>query len=61
MSIFDLLDKSKYVSSSIKRRRVAICSNCPKLFRPTGQCKLCACFVNQKTKLNTESCPIDKW
>ena len=61
MSIFDLLDESKYVNSSVKRRRVAICKNCPDLFTPTNQCKKCACFVNQKAKLSTESCPKGKW
>lgn len=28
---------------------------------PTSMCRLCKCNVHLKTKLRSESCPIDKW
>lgn len=27
----------------------------------TGNCKLCGCFVSDKTKYADEKCPIGKW
>lgn len=27
----------------------------------SGNCKICGCFVNEKTKYKDESCPLNKW
>ena len=41
--------------------RFAICQECPRFFKPTGQCKECKCFMRIKTRLPKASCPIGKW
>ena len=37
------------------------CQKCEFLFKPTGSCKKCGCFMQVKTKNSTASCPIGKW
>ena len=37
------------------------CQKCEFLFKPTGNCKKCGCFMKVKTKISTASCPINKW
>lgn len=39
--------------------RQAICDPCP--FRDGEQCGVCSCFIEAKTRLNTEACPKRKW
>ena len=34
---------------------------CEEYFKPTGSCKKCGCFVRLKTKIASQSCPLDKW
>lgn len=41
--------------------RLQICKECPRLFKPTMQCKECGCFMRIKTRLKSASCPIGKW
>lgn len=41
--------------------RLQICRECPRLFKPTMQCKECGCFMRIKTRLKSASCPIGKW
>lgn len=41
--------------------RLAICSECPRLFKPTYTCKECGCFMKVKTHLKAAECPIGKW
>lgn len=52
MPIYDLLDKSKYVPGSVKAFRLEKCNQCEHL-GALRRCKLCSCFVKQKTKLKT--------
>jgi hypothetical protein len=62
MPIWDLLDKNNYIQDPrIVRERIYTCSNCPRLYRATGQCADCLCFVKQKAKLGTEDCPNGYW
>lgn len=42
-------------------KRLAICNSCEFLFKLTGTCKKCGCFVSKKTRVSTQSCPISKW
>ena len=48
-------------------QRLEICTGgmwlprCPELDVQNGRCKRCRCFVNQKVKVFTESCPLGKW
>ena len=36
-------------------------NRCPELNTQNGRCKLCSCFVSEKVKIQTESCPLKKW
>lgn len=40
--------------------RIATCKGCPELF-PTGNCKICGCFVKDKAQYKEEKCPKNKW
>jgi len=46
---------------SYYEERLNICRECPRLFKPTMQCKECGCFMRIKTRLKSASCPIGKW
>ena len=37
------------------------CQKCEFLFKPTGSCKKCGCFMKVKTKVAHASCPVGKW
>jgi hypothetical protein len=41
--------------------RLAICNDCPSLFKPTWSCKECGCFMKVKARLESSSCPLGKW
>lgn len=41
--------------------RIAVCERCPNFIFDSRQCDLCDCFVDVKTMLRAESCPLDKW
>jgi hypothetical protein len=49
------------VSEQTKFERRAICESCPKLIKITRQCSECLCFVDLKTTIKQEKCPLDKW
>ena len=48
------------VSANEHNIRKRICQSCPQLMR-TGNCKICGCFIIDKTKYAQEHCPIKKW
>lgn len=54
--IFDLLDDGEYVPERVQRMRYNTCLDCPNYYKPTGQCKLCWCFMSLKTKLKNAYC-----
>ncbi len=58
---WDLLNSENHTAKDIQQKRYAICLECPELIQATKTCKLCGCFMNQKTKLKMASCPIKKW
>jgi hypothetical protein len=51
----------KIASDELKGERLTICHACDNLFKPTGQCTKCWCFVAAKTKFSASECPINKW
>jgi len=61
--IIDLLDPSKHVSDQVKAKRLDICSTCQRRGKKFGKdiCTLCTCFLDLKTRLKTEECPLRKW
>ncbi len=48
------------VNEETRKQRIELCNDCPKLMI-TRQCAECLCFVDLKTKLKQEKCPLDKW
>lgn len=48
------------VEDKVKFERKAICEGCPKLLA-TRQCGECLCFIDLKTTLKQEKCPLSKW
>jgi len=49
------------VEKSVQEQRFAICQQCPKFIKITGQCKECGCIMKAKTLLPNANCPIGKW
>jgi len=49
------------VSEDIKNERYSICAACEFLYKPTDTCKKCGCFMQYKTWLPGQKCPINKW
>jgi hypothetical protein len=56
-----LFNKNKHprTADKIASDRLSICADCPSLI--AGTCKECGCFMNQKVKLESATCPIGKW
>lgn len=48
------------VTEEVKNERRAICETCPMLLK-TRQCAECLCFIDLKTTLKQEKCPLEKW
>jgi rRNA maturation endonuclease Nob1 len=41
--------------------RLTICKSCDKFDNEKWVCKKCGCYLDKKAKMNTESCPDNKW
>jgi hypothetical protein len=58
-------DSIEKVSKDIWKSRLEKCRDCVTdgewTVSGNGRCKLCGCFVNQKTKYADESCPKGEW
>ena len=50
-----------FVPNNIYEDRIAICKGCVYYFKPTGNCKICKCFMKIKCRLATQSCPQKYW
>jgi hypothetical protein len=55
------LDNKLEKDIKIRTIRINTCNNCDKLFKPTGTCMECGCFVAGKTWLKDAKCPLGKW
>ena len=49
------------VPEDIQKIRYNICKDCPYFISLTTQCKICKCFMKEKTKLPNASCPMHYW
>jgi hypothetical protein len=58
---FDLLSNKNCTSREVRDKRLDICKECERLFKPTYTCKECGCFMALKTWLKEASCPLNKW
>ena len=64
--IIDLLKKKAsnsnwFAPHKIIEARLAICKECEFFIHKTSQCKKCMCFMKLKARIQTVTCPIDKW
>jgi hypothetical protein len=52
----------KIVVSALEQdRRLAICRGCEFFVKAKASCSKCGCYLNLKTRLETEHCPISRW
>ena len=59
---WDIFNKNlPKASKELHDKRLQTCMSCDKFIKLTKQCKMCGCFMVQKTKLSHASCPIGKW
>lgn len=56
---FPLFSGKKEVSKTIREERLSICNICP--FKVEGICQKCGCVVENKVRLESDQCPIQKW
>ena len=56
-----VLEKVIKVPAHIKEERMEICKSCEHLSEHLHQCHLCGCFMEAKTWLPGQHCPIHKW
>lgn len=57
----DLFDAKKYTNREERNDRLSTCKGCERLFKMTGTCKECGCFMGLKTWLTNATCPLGKW
>lgn len=51
-------------NTSLSDKRIKICDECDKkqqLTKRISICSECGCILESKTKVNDESCPMNKW
>lgn len=53
--LINVVDRETYLA------RMEICNSCEHLFTLTKTCKKCGCFMTIKSKLQSSTCPVDKW
>lgn len=51
----------KLASKDERDRRKSICSACPEYSGEKGRCLKCGCFINLKSRIEAEKCPIGRW
>lgn len=45
----------------VQKQRFDLCLSCDKLYTPTKTCKVCGCFMQIKTWMPHQKCPLGKW
>ncbi len=50
-----------FVPNEIYEDRIAICRSCVYYFKPTGNCKICTCFMKVNARIATQHCPQKYW
>ena len=50
-----------FVPNEVYEDRIAICRDCVYYFKPTGNCKICKCFMKVKARIATQHCPQKYW
>jgi hypothetical protein len=50
-----------FVPNEVYKDRIAICRSCVYYFKPTGNCKICTCFMKVKARIAPMACPQKYW
>jgi len=50
-----------FVNKDSYKARLEVCRGCEHYFTPTGNCKVCGCFMRVKASISVMNCPIGKW
>jgi NAD-dependent dihydropyrimidine dehydrogenase PreA subunit len=50
-----------FVSDKVYNDRLNICKGCDYYFKPTGNCKICLCFMSIKARISLMECPQKYW
>jgi len=50
-----------FVKDEVYQERIALCRECVYYFKPTGNCKICGCFMKIKSRISSMSCPKKHW
>lgn len=50
-----------FVSDNVYKERISICKSCVYYFKPTGNCKVCLCFMKIKSRIASMECPQKYW
>jgi len=59
-AIANAIKSGKIVApEAVISKRISICTNCRHLSE--NRCSVCGCFVNIKTGINSEKCPLNHW
>ena len=56
-----LYGKKILADLDVVEKRRKICLGCEWYASQSEQCLICTCFINTKTNLHYESCPMKKW
>lgn len=47
------------IENNYRTIRIEICKQCPSYL--LGICRKCGCYVNFKTAIKSQECPLKKW
>ena len=50
-----------FVNKKTYKERLDICRSCEFYFAPTGNCKVCGCFMRIKASMGVMECPKEYW
>jgi len=50
-----------FVKDEVYQERIALCRECVYYFKPTGNCKVCLCFMKVKARIGVMECPQKYW
>lgn len=51
----------QFVDPKTKSERMEICMACENYYAETKRCTVCTCYLDKKTVLACEECPLKKW
>lgn len=50
-----------FVNKEVYKERLDICKGCDDYYKPTGNCKICKCFMRIKASISVMECPKEYW